>query len=37
LIGAVQRRQKSIAQSVYGITVDQKLSRRIYDELGLEE
>jgi hypothetical protein len=37
LIGAVQRRQKALAQSVYGITVDQKLSRRIYDELGLEE
>ena len=37
LMGAIQRRQKSIAQSVYGITVDKKLANRIADELGLEE
>lgn len=37
LIGAVERRQKKIAMSVNGVTLDPKLARGIYEELGVTE
>ena len=36
LIGAVERRQKKMAMSVNGVTLDPKLARIIYQELGVE-
>ena len=36
LIGAVERRQKKMAMSVNGVTLDPKLARGIYEELGVE-
>lgn len=37
LYGAIQRRQKRIIESVNGVTLDPKLARSIYEELGIEQ
>jgi hypothetical protein len=36
LRGAIDRRQKKIAQSVNGVTVDRKLAMQIYGDLGID-